>query len=131
MSFLAKLSIDNDVLTVMSFSISFDQAIDTSGRPSQRPLGGIINLLVESTSKTDFLEWMISSSMMKTGEIVFYKRDNLSSLKTVKFFDAYCIHYSEEFSATDSSPLQTRLTISSKKIQVKDTTFENEWPMRE
>lgn len=131
MSFLAKLNIDNESLTVLSFSISFNQSVDASGRPSQRPLGGMINVLVESTGQTDFLEWMISSSMMKSGSIVFYKRDNFSSLKNIKFLDAYCVNYSEEFNAIDDSPLQTRLTISAKKIQVKDTTFENEWPMRE
>lgn len=131
MSFLAKFNIDKYEMTVLSFSISFGQAIDASGRPSQRPLGGIINLLVESNSHTDFLEWMISPTMLKDGEIVFYKRDNLSSLKTIKFYHAYCVNYAEEFSATDDSPLQTRLTISAKKIQVKDTTFENEWPTKD
>jgi hypothetical protein len=128
MSFLAKLTIDDNTMNVLECSFSFEQGSDYTGRPSQRPRGGQINVLIESTRKTDFLEWMISSNMTKEGEIIFYKRDNLSSLKTVKFSGAYCLNYIEDFNSEDGQPLKTRVVISSKEISVNDTTFVNLWP---
>ena len=127
MSFLAQLTIDEDTMNVLRCSFSFEQGADVTGRPSQQPRGGQISVLIESTNKTDFLEWMISNDMTKSGEVIFYKRDNMSSLKTVQFTDAYCLSYQEEFDAEGSEPLKTRILISAKEITVKDTTFTNNW----
>ncbi|SEA00007.1 type VI secretion system tube protein TssD [Bizionia paragorgiae] len=128
MSFLSKLTIDDESMNVLKCSFSFEQGADNTGRPSQRPKGGQISILIESTNKTDFLEWMISPNMVKSGEIIFYKRDNLSSLKTIIFKDAYCLKYVEDFDAVSDEPLQTSLVISAKELTVKDTTFRNNWP---
>ncbi|MEL0644966.1 type VI secretion system tube protein TssD [Olleya sp. Ti.3.14] len=128
MSFLSKLTIDDQTMNVLKCSFAFEQGADFTGRPSQRPRGGQITILIESTNKTDFLEWMISSNMTKSGEIIFYKRDNLSSLKTIKFKDAYCLNYVEDFDAVSDEPLKTHIVISAKEISIKDTTFKNNWP---
>jgi len=128
MSFLSKLTIDDESMNVLKCSFSFEQGADNTGRPSQRPKGGQISILIESTNKTDFLEWMISPNMVKSGEIIFYKRDNLSSLKTIVFKDAYCLKYLEDFDSVSDEPLKTSLVISAKEITVKDTTFKNNWP---
>ncbi|MDC1161807.1 type VI secretion system tube protein TssD [Tenacibaculum sp.] len=128
MSFLSQLTINDDTMNVLRCSFSFDQGADNTGRPSQSPRGGQITVLIESTNKTDFLEWMISTNMTKDGEIVFYKRDNMSSLKTIKFKEAYCLNYQEDFDAVSSDPLKTRIVISSKEITIKDTTFKQNWP---
>lgn len=128
MSFLSKLTIDDESMNVLKCSFSFEQGADNTGRPSQRPKGGQISILIESTNKTDFLEWMISPNMVKSGEIIFYKRDNLSSLKTIVFKDAYCLKYVEDFDSVSDEPLKTSLVISAKEITVKDTTFKNNWP---
>jgi len=128
MSFLSKLTIDGETMNVLKCSFSFEQGADITGRPSQRPRGGQISVLIESTNKTDFLDWMISPNMIKDGEIIFYKRDNLSSLKTVVFKEAYCLNYHEDFDAVSDQPLKTRITISAKELKVKDTTFKNNWP---
>lgn len=128
MSFLSQLTIDDDTMNVLSCSFSFEQGADTTGKPSQRPRGGQITILIESTNKTDFLEWVISPNMTKDGEVIFYKRDNMSSLKTIKFKKAYCLQYQEDFDAVSNEPLKTRILISAKEITVKDTTYKNNWP---
>ncbi|MGB0879690.1 MAG: type VI secretion system tube protein TssD [Polaribacter sp.] len=130
MSFLSQLTIDGDTMNVLRCSFNFEQGSDTTGKPSQRPRGGQITILVESTNKTDFLEWTISPNMTKDGEVIFYKRDNMSSLKTIKFKGAYCLKYQEDFDAVSNEPLKTRIVISAKEIKVKDTTFKNHWPDR-
>jgi len=128
MSFLSKLTIDDETMNVLKCSFSFEQGSDITGRPSQRPRGGQISVLIESTNKTDFLDWMISPNMVKDGEIIFYKRDNLSSLKTIIFKEAYCLNYEEDFDAVSDQPLKTKIVISAKELKVKDTTFKNNWP---
>ncbi len=127
MSFLSQMIIEDDTMNVLSCSFSFQQGSDSTGKPSQRPKGGQITVVIESTNKTDFLEWMISPNMTKDGEIVFYKRDNMSSLKTIKFKEAYCLNYDEDFDAVNDNPLKTRIVISAKEVTVKDTTFVNNW----
>ena len=130
MSFLAKINIDDDEMNVLDCNFSFEQGTDYTGRPSQKPKGGQISVLLESTGKTDFLEWMISPNMSKNGKITFFKRDNLSSLKTVEFKEAYCIKYSEDFDSVDTQPLKTRIIVSAKEISIKGTTFVNNWPAK-
>ncbi|PIE48312.1 MAG: hypothetical protein CSA40_01100 [Flavobacteriales bacterium] len=127
MSFLSQMIIEDDTMNVLSCSFSFQQGADSTGKPSQRPKGGQITVVIESTNKTDFLEWMISPNMTKDGEITFYKRDNMSSLKTIKFKEAYCLNYDEDFDAVNDNPLKTRIVISAKEVTVKDTTFVNNW----
>lgn len=128
MSFLSQLTIDDDTMNVLKCSFSFEQGADYNGRPSQKPRGGQVSILLESTNKTDFLDWMISPNMTKDGEIIFYKRDNMSSLKTIVFKEAYCLSYNEDFDAVSDDPLRTQVVISAKEIKVKDTTFVNNWP---
>ncbi|MCF6349779.1 MAG: hypothetical protein L3J23_01950 [Flavobacteriaceae bacterium] len=130
MSFLAKINIDDDEMNVLDCTFTFEQGTDYNGRPSQKPKGGQISILLESTGKTNFLEWMISPNMSKKGKITFFKRDNLASLKTVEFTEAYCIKYSENFNSIDSQPLKTRIIISAKKIKIKNTNFINSWPTK-
>ncbi len=130
MSFLSQLTIDDDTMNVLKCSFAFEQGADFTGRPSQKPRGGQVTIVIESTNKTDFLEWMISSQMTKNGEIIFYKRDNMSSLKTLKFTDAYCLSYHEDFDAIGDEPLKTKVVISAKELKIKDTTFSNNWPAK-
>lgn len=130
MSFLAKLDLDGEEINVLDCSFTFRQDTDYTGRPCAKPQGGQISLLIESTSKTDFLEWMISPSIVKKGVITFFRRDNMSSLKNVEFSEAYCIEYTEHFNADSDKPLQIHLVLSAKEISIKGTTFINNWPSK-
>jgi hypothetical protein len=128
MSFLSKLVIGSDEMNVLDCTFEFSQGADYNGRPAEKTRGGQIKLLIESTSKTDFLDWAISPDMVKNGVITFYKRENMASLKKVEFKNAYCLHYKEHFNAIDEHAMQTQIVISAKEITIKDTTFTNNWP---
>ena len=130
MSFLAKINIDGDEMNVLDCSFSFIQGADSTGRPSQKTKGGQISVLLESTGKTDFLDWAMSSNMSKEGKVTFFKRDNLSSLKAIQFKEAYCLEYTEIFNSEGSEPLRTRIVISAKEVKMKGTTFKNNWPAK-
>ncbi len=130
MSFLAKLDLEGEELNILDCSFEFSQDTDYTGRPCAKPQGGQVTLLIESTSKTDFLDWCISPSITKNCVITFYRRDNMSSLKNVDIKEAYCIKYKEHFNAENAQPLQVHLVLSAKEIKVKGTTYINNWPTK-
>lgn len=130
MSFLAKLNLDGEEFVVLKCHFKVNQATDHNGMPSSQPVGGKIQLVIESNVKLDFFDWSISSNATKDGEIVFYKRDNISSLKSVQFKEAYCTEYIEDFDAVDSQPLRTTITISAREVTMRGTTLNNNWPSK-
>lgn len=130
MSFLSKLMLDGEELTLLDCSFTFTQGTDYTGRPSEKPRGGRLRLLIEGTARTDFLEWATRPALTKDGSITFYRRDTMSGLKKVEFFGAHCIEYTEAFNAIDSEPLKITLVLSAEEVKVKGTTFKNNWPKR-
>ncbi|WP_026449538.1 type VI secretion system tube protein TssD [Aequorivita capsosiphonis] len=128
MSFLSTLILDGEELNLLDCSFTFTQGIDYTGRPSEKPRGGQMRLLIEGTAKTDFLEWMIQPNLTKKGTITFYRRDTMSGLKKIEFNGAHCIEYTESFNAVDNKPLKIFLLISAEEIKVKGTSFKNNWP---
>jgi len=123
MSFLAKLSIDGEDFNILECDFAINQNSDETGRPSAKPKGGQITVLIESNIKIDFFEWASSGSATKSGEIVFYRRDNISSLKKLEFKEAYCLEYRERFNSVDSQPLQILLKLSAKELAMRGTTM--------
>jgi hypothetical protein len=128
MSFIAKLHLDGEEINVLHCGFRFTQATDTTGKPTARPQGGNINLLVESTGSTDLFDWMIKPTQQKNGKITFYRRDTMSKLKTLEFTDAVCVEYYETFDHNGDTPMQIQLTISAHEIKLNDSEFTNNWP---
>ena len=127
MSFLAKLNIDDASVDLLDCSFNINQGADYSGKPSRRSQGGQITINIEGSKKIDFLEWIVSEKTIKEGEIIFYKRDSLSTLKKIKFKDAYCLNYKETFDADNGQPLKIIVVLSAKSIGVDDAKYDNLW----
>lgn len=130
MSFLAQIKFFDEEGTagegfhnVLECSYEFNVATDRRGKRTEDMRGGQISILLESSHKVDFLEWMISGEN-KSGEIIFYKRDTEASAKKVFFGLADCIHYSEEFDAEGKLPMKTRIIIAPFVISIDDTEFQ-------
>ncbi|MFB6455541.1 type VI secretion system tube protein TssD [Chitinophaga sp. Hz27] len=128
MSFKARCTIDGLDFNVLECRYSFLQNTDSCGRPNAKALANHIELLLESSSDTTLLDWMISDTVTHSGSIVFYRRDALSRLKELKFSDTYCIGYTENFNAANEQPMQIKLILSARKIQVNNSTYEHQWP---
>ncbi|MEZ5083021.1 MAG: type VI secretion system tube protein TssD [Bacteroidales bacterium] len=109
-----------DDIKVMECDFGFTQQIDITGKPSARPMGGTINLKVESTDNTELADWMISSEGMKDGRIDFTLRDN--KFKTLSFEKGVCIQYHEAFDYEGSIPMHISL-ISASKITIGSIEF--------
>ncbi|WP_025739947.1 type VI secretion system tube protein TssD [Aquimarina pacifica] len=127
MSFEAKLHIEDQEITVLHCRFNFRKSIDAKGQPVESMRGGQISLKIEATNKIDFISWMKSSNQLKSGKIVFHKRDNMGSMTTVEFSDAHCIDYEKEFNAIDANPFVTRFVMSVKDISENGSAFENDW----
>jgi hypothetical protein len=129
MSFLAKLSIDgSQELNVLYCNYRLNQMIDSTGKPTSIPKGGLVSITVESKSDTDLFDWMINPTGTKSGIVTFYRRDTMSKLKTLSFTDAYCVDFQEEFNHVGDMPLQITFTLSAKALKINDSEFKNNQP---
>lgn len=127
MSFLAKLEIEEETYNVLDCSYSFEQTVDRNNKPSGKPRGGQVYMIIESSGSTSFLQWMVAHKQTKNGVITFFKRDAMSRMLALKFNKAYCVNYTEHFNAKTNMPMQIHLTISAKKLDIEGVTFENTW----
>jgi hypothetical protein len=127
MSFLAKLHIDGEEYNILDFDTQFSQGKDATGKPIGEPKGGTISVIIESTQSTNFLSWMLNSSMTKDGKIVFYRRDAMSKMKELSFVKAFCVNYREQFTSTNNIPMKITLELVAKEITFGDAKFSNNW----
>ncbi|TDH18493.1 hypothetical protein EXU57_23130 [Segetibacter sp. 3557_3] len=128
MSFIAQLVLEEEEMNVLHCTYGFNQDIDATGKPTAIPLGGSVNLVLESNGKTDLFDWMISPTQTKKGIITFYRSDNMIKLKTLEFTDAYCVSYRETFGHKGEEPMQVNIQISARKLKLNDSAFEKNWP---
>jgi hypothetical protein len=128
MSFIAKFHLEGEEMNVLHCGFRFTQMTDATGKPTAIPQGGSISLLVEGTGSTDLFDWMINPTHKKNGDIIFYRRDTMSKLKTLEFTDAHCVDYYETFDHVGENPLQIQLTLSAREIKLNDSEFKNNWP---
>ncbi|MGB1308471.1 MAG: type VI secretion system tube protein TssD [Oceanihabitans sp.] len=127
MSFLAKLTIEDQEFNVLDFSFEVTQQTDSRGLASGYPNLGALNILIESSNDLDFYAWSINSNAAKDGKIIFYKRDAMAKHKTIEFNGAVCVGYKESFNSNDSSPMKTRIIIRANAIIVENTGYVNNW----
>jgi len=126
---------DGQESEVVNVSYSLDQNIDQIGQPAGEVRGGIINVRVNSSKSEKRYGWMVASDVKKSGEIDYVDKDG-QVLKTLKFEDAYCVGYTEEFTAFDGQSSgnvtikdgsQETLTLSCKKLSMGGESHENSW----
>lgn len=129
MSFLARLELDGEEMSVLQCGFRFSQNIDATGKPVSRPKGGTISLTVESTGDTQLFDWMVNPTQAKNGKVTFYRRDTSSKLKVLEFTDAHCVDYNETYTHTGDHPMQIELIISALEIKLNDSEYKNNWPV--
>ena len=126
-SFLAKLEMDGEVHNVLQCKYSFNQSVDSTGKPQATIRGGQVILTIESSGKPTFIDWMLSSEKTKDATIIFYRRDAMSKLQEVKFEKGYCIDFTEEFDAINDEPMKITMLIVAKKLSISNVSYDNSW----
>ena len=127
MSFKAKFKVGGKEYNVLNCSYGLMQETDATGRPSSVTRGGIITIEVESTADTGLSDWMFNNFEMRSGSVVFLKRDTEATAKELVFTDAYAVKYKENFDASGTNPMVETLTISAREIGVGNGEHINEW----
>ncbi|MEO1437934.1 MAG: type VI secretion system tube protein TssD, partial [Bacteroidota bacterium] len=112
-----------------------DQCYRCFGQPAGEVRGGIIQVSLGSLGSEARFGWMVQSDLKKSGEIEFID-SNGQTLKTLKFEDAYCVGYTEDFEAftggssggvTVKDSAREHLTLSARKISIGGESHENTW----
>lgn len=112
MGLKAEVFFEDMVFRAKVFFRQMHQQADWTGKPTARPTGHLVDLVFESSKKTDaFLVWLLSQSM-KELKIVFSPVTGVGKSRTLLLRDAYCLDFSEHFSSTSSQPMTTRVSIS-------------------
>ena len=104
---------------VVECEYEFNQPIDSNGKPSGNPRGGLIRftILAPDKSNTTFHEWMFNKSEMKNGVFKFDITIGTELChKVLEFKYAHCIHLYEHFSSQDSVQMITKITLSAAHI---------------
>ncbi|AXT55670.1 phage tail protein [Aquimarina sp. AD1] len=127
MSFKAKLKVGGNEYNVLNCSYALSQETDATGRPSSVTRGGMITIEVESTSDTSLSDWMFNNFEMRSGSIVFLKRDTEATSKELNFTDAYAVKYRENFDSTGKNPMTETINISARQIGIGNGEHINEW----
>lgn len=134
MALHGSLKIGGRTYGVVECFYEFTQAVDETGKPTSRPHGGEITIVIPSTNDDDmfFYNWMFHKSEVKAGILRFclYSNDNKRSYKTVSFANAYCIELKDYFNDHDSKLMYTTIKISAQIIRVgalNSSTFTNAW----
>jgi hypothetical protein len=121
---------------VIGFSYSLDQNIDNIGQPAGEVRGGRITVTVGTSGTEARFGWMVASDMKQSGELKFIDATG-QTLKTLKFVDAYCVGYTEEYEAfsagatgegvTIKESCKETLILSCMEIDVEGEVHTNSW----
>ena len=131
----AHFVIDGNEDEVIGLRYSLDQNIDNIGQPAGEVRGGTIEVTLGTNGKPDRYGWMVASDMKKNGEIKYTDATG-QTLKTIKFEDAYCVGYTEEYEAFSGDKAggvsikesaKETLTLSCRVIDVEGEPHENTW----
>jgi hypothetical protein len=126
-SFSARFKFDGKEFEVLSCNYSFNQLTDDKGRPASDVRAGHISLTLSAAEDQKLLDWMADPDKQGKGSIVFYKIDQASTLKEVKFEEAYCVGFSEHFTANTPDGMTATIEITARKISIGDVNYEKQW----
>lgn len=128
MSFLAKLFIDNQVRNILNVNQVYSKLADINGRPVSRSIGHKLEFAIESTSDdTFFYESMFSPTSKCQGEIVFYKRNGVSTMFKMEFANAQILDLQESFNAVNNLPLHMNISIGWGIMKMRGVIHEEPW----
>ena len=128
MSFLAKLHINDEVRNILNASQVFSKYADINGRPISKTVGGNLEFSIESTRNDSFLyDNMFSATNKCKGEIVFYKRDGLSTLFRMEFANAQILKLTESFDALGSVPMHIDISIGWGIMKMRNVVHQESW----
>lgn len=114
MALTGTLVIENKEYIILECEYEFTQAVDHTGRPTDRTRGGFINVVIAAPGNDNLVlhEWMRDKDAVKDGTInLTINSDNVDKPKTIQFKDAYCVRLYEYFNINNSVQMYLKLSI--------------------
>ncbi|HLK98901.1 MAG TPA: type VI secretion system tube protein TssD [Hymenobacter sp.] len=133
MSFYATFELDGDptIHEVMFCRYSFNQAVDDKGRPSSDVRHTRMNVNILSKAEDgELTRWGLDPFLQKSGTIKFYRPDQESVIKELRFSNAYCTMLRDKFDATGTtgeSSFIKQLVISYEKLDIQGVQYDARW----
>jgi len=130
-SFQVFLHVDNKKYEVLHSDLFMGKAIDGLSRPASPTQGGVFSLELNMPPGNDatLFEWMFSPTKILSGKLVLKRSDLDLTLKTIKFYNAYCVDMGIHFDGTTStSSFRLTLRVSPEQIDIAGTFHDNKWP---
>ena len=121
---------------IVECEYEFSQAVDDTGKPTTRTMGGTIRFVMPATCDDDqfFYKWMFNKTAVYSGTFRFcvFSNDNRRRYKTIKYKNAYCIRLKDYFNDHDSKLMYTDVTISAGALRIGTglmdrAIFTNSW----
>ena len=130
-SFSAFLEVGGSRYPLTYYDLYLHQQTDVLGRPASLTQGGTITCELHAPPQTDTVltDWMLSPTRQYDGLVHLYREDTKAKLKTISFFNAYCVDMGVHFSATGSGPMLTSIVISPQRVAVGAVVHDNNWPV--
>lgn len=114
-------------ITLYAYDLSFYQDLDVTGKPSSRPKGGLIDLVISSHDCLPVTAWMLSPFGLRDGKIEFITPP-FGKKRTVEFEEAICVKYREIYQKSEMGRhLDIHFTISANRITIGEAGFTNDW----
>jgi hypothetical protein len=123
----AELALEGNTYLLNSVSVEIEHVVDQFGRPSTAAKGGEIEIELFSVEDDVIFDWMVHTKKTLNGSINLYEADYETKVKEIKFEDAYCIEFSEEFVEATEDSLVTRFKISAEKLSIGNIDLDNQW----
>lgn len=121
MSFNSSLKIEDLEYRVITFNYSTFREVDVFGRPTSIFYGIRFKLEIEHKADCVILhQWAFKNYEVKSGSILFMKRDNVHQKDTeFRFKDAHISRVEFDFSNTGDNPLVERIEIVSGFVEIE------------
>lgn len=124
MALAGKLKIESKEYDILECEYEFTQAVDHTGRPTDRTRGGLINIVIVAPDDDNlvFHEWMRDKDTTKDGSInLTVNNNNVDKPKTIEFKDAYCVRLYEYFNSNNSVQMYMKLSMMAGTVKFGDS----------
>lgn len=106
---------------ILYSDLDIHQKIDSLGRPASPTFGGTFNVEINMPGGGDpaLFDWMFDPAKILNGKVVLKRIDTDATLKTIKFYNAYCVGMAIRFDGTaNASNFRLSIRISPEQFDI-------------
>jgi hypothetical protein len=129
MSFKAIMHVSGQNIVLDYVDLDLNQSVDARSRPASLTRGGTITVEFDTPSDGDMIaDWAANPVKQLDGSITYMNQNQDSVMKTVNFYNAYCIEFMERFDGSmSSSNMKTSIKISPERVNIGGVEHDNNW----